>query len=218
MKNQNLKTNKTKLIAKLMLVVIWCVCVLNLSACGRTQKYMYVAKHNLYGNRYVIQSSLWTDNDEYYNSDVEFELSLAIHKLNILGEIDENPKEQLPSVYQDGTLKLNVILCNSLDDGSFNEKIIKTISDEELFSKKYGYIDTPFFINNGVTYMNSEKIIIPKEYFTLDYGSILIKLELVHNRKSGEVCSPITYTYTINYLNVNGCIKLDGGLFIYLYS
>ena len=69
MKNTNLKLNKTKLIARLMVVVLLLISVFNLSACGRTQKYMYVAKHNLYGNRYVIQSSLWTDNDD--GKDVE---------------------------------------------------------------------------------------------------------------------------------------------------
>ena len=83
MKNTNLKLNKTKLVARLMVVILLLISVFNLSACGRTLKYTYSPKHNLYGNHYVIQSSLWTDNDEYYNSDVEFELSLAMHQLNL---------------------------------------------------------------------------------------------------------------------------------------
>ena len=211
MKNSN---TKTKLVARVMLLVLLLASAVNLAGCNRTTKYVYFTRENYVGNIYLIQSTLSTNSNEHYNSDVEFELSLGMHRLNFLGEADENPKKQLPSIYQDSTFTLNVILCNSLEDGSFNDKTIKTITDEELFSQKYGYINTPFFISNGIIYMNSETITVPREHFGMDHGYILIKLELLLTESTGEVYSPVTYSFVIEYINVDNKITLYGGWFI----
>ena len=211
MKNSN---TKIKLIARVMLIVLLLAGAVNLAGCNRTTKYVYFPADNIHGTNYLLCSTLTTNSNEYYNSDVEFELSLGMHELSFWGNLDKKSKEQIRSIYPNGTFTLNVILCNSLEDGSFNDKTIKTITDEELFSQKYGYIDTPFFISNGIIYMNSETITVPREHFGMDHGYILIKLELLLTESTGEVYSPVTYSFVIEYINVDNKITLYGGWFI----
>ena len=211
MKNSN---TKIKLVARVMLIVLLLAGAVNLAGCNRTTKYVYFPADNIHGSNYLLRSTLTTNSNEYYNSDVEFELSLGMHELSFWGNLDKKSKEQIRSKYPNGTFTLNVILCNSLEDGSFNEQIIKTISEEELFSQEYGYIDTPFFISNGIIYMNSEIITVPQEHFGMNYGQILIKLKLLLAESTGEVYLDRVHTFTIKYHNIDGNIDLYGGEFL----
>ena len=134
-----------------------------------------------------------------------------MHKLNIFGQVKGNPKEQLPNIYWDDSFRLSILLCKELENEEYESIELKRVEDDELFSKEYGYIDTPFFINNGITYMHIEEITIPKDYFYKDYGNVLIRLELSkYSRDKNGYYPCITYTIEIKYANNDGLIVLSG--------
>ena len=205
--NLNTKTNTVKqILAKVMLVVILLICTLNFAGCIKSQVYIYIAHER----SYFLEKRLSVEKIEYVNDDVTVDLSLGMHKLNIWGEPDDDPKKQLPPYFCDCDFTVDIFLCKLLDDDTYDNQRIKTITDEELFSQKYGYIYTPFFINNGVKYAHSEKITIPKEYFQLPRGEVLIKVELLITPPEEEQYSHITYIFTIDYTNDGEKILLSG--------
>ena len=205
------KTNQAKqILAKVMLVVILLTSVLNFTGCIKSQVYIYIATDNLIGNSYLLKKRLSVEKIEYFNSDITVDLSLAMHELNIGGEPDDDPKKQATRYFCECDFTVDVFLCKLLDDDTFDSKKIMTITDEELFSKKYGYIDTPAFINNGMKFAHSEKITIPKEYFQKPSGKVLIQVELLITPPGEEQCSYATSTFTIRYKTEGDMVKLSG--------
>ena len=201
------KANTVKqILARVMLVVVLLTSVLNFTGCIKSQVYIYIA----YEKSCFLETRLSVEKIEYVNDDVTVDLSLGMHKLNIWGEPDDDPKKQLPSYFCDCNFTIDVFLCKLLDDDTYDNQRIKTITDEELFSKKYGYIDTPAFINNGAKYAHSEKITIPKEYFQLPRGEVLVKVELLITTPEEEQYSQVTYIFTIDYTNDGEKILLSG--------
>ena len=209
--NLKTKTNTVKqILAKVMLVVVLLTSVLSLSGCVTSQEYVYFGHKNDFGYSNLLEKRLSVEKNEYLNSDIMVELSLGMHKLNLWGQADNDPKKQLPNSLYDNEFTVDIFLCKLLDDDTFDSKKIMTITDDELFSKKYGYIYTPFFINNGVKFAHSEKITIPKEYFQKPSGKVLIQVELLITPPGEEQYSYATYTFTIRYKKEGDMVKLSG--------
>ena len=211
MKNTNFKT---KLIARIILLVLLLASAVSFAGCSQFHKYVYFAADNVSGGpdpKLIKSARVSTDTKEFYDTDLNVDLYIGMHELNLFGQVKSNPKEQLPHIYQNDTFRLSVLLCKESEKGKYESVELKRIEDEELFSKEYGYISTPFFINNGITYMHIEEITIPKDYFYKDYGRVLIKLELSgYIEEHDEFYPCITYTITIKYSNNGEKIVLSG--------
>ena len=212
MKKHIFETKRIKLIARVMLLVLLLASALSFAGCGQYHKYVYFAMDNISGGpdpKLIKIARVSTDILEFNDRDLVVDLYIGMHELTIFGQVKSNPKEQLPTTDRNDTFSLSIFMCKELDNNEYKSTKLKTIQDEELFSKKYGYIDTPFF-NNGITYMHIEEIIIPKDYFYKDHGNVLIRLELSKYTKEMEYCPYIVYTITIKYANNNGNIVLSG--------
>ena len=181
MKNGKIKLNKTKIVARVMLVVLLFSSALNLAGCGQEHKYMYTANHT--GSN-LIQSTAYSTNVEFDIDNISIDVSYGINKLNIFGEVKSNPKEQLSPTYKNSNFSLYAFICNCVDYPeehpvqNTNCILFNYVCDEELFSKEYGYIDTPSFISNGVVYNHTDNIIIPEYMFDKDWGFVWIRLQL----------------------------------------
>ncbi len=183
MKNGKNKLNKTKIIARVMLVVLLISSAINLMGCLKEDKYMYIAHNRNASNE--IQSIAYSSDVEFDIDNVNINVSYGVHKLNIFGEVKPNPKDQVASgTYKNYNFSLSAYICNCVEyqeeHSTENTSCIlfNYITDEELFSKEFGYIDTPFFINNGVVYNHTDNIVIPKSFFNEEYGNIRIRLQL----------------------------------------
>lgn len=211
---KSLQNRKITLTARVILILLLITSALSFAGCRQLDKYVYFASDNISGGpdpHLIKQAHVSIEKTEFCDSDISVNLYMAMHKLSFLGQVKTNPKEQLPNLFWKYEFSLSINICKESEEDNYESVELKKISDEELFSKKYGYIDTPFFINNGVTYMHREKITIPKEYFYKDYGNVLIELELFqYLEEAGEYYSCITYTFTLKYKNVNGKIVLSG--------
>ena len=183
MKNGKIKLNKTKLIARVMLVVLLLSSAINLMGCLKEDKYMYIAHNRDASNE--IQSIAYSSDVEFDIDNVNINVSYGVHKLNIFGEVKPNPKDQVASgTYKNYNFSLSAYICNCVDYPeehpvqNTNCILFNYVCDEELFSKEYGYIDTPSFISNGVVYNHTDNIIIPEYMFDKDWGIVYIRLQL----------------------------------------
>ena len=176
MKNTNFKT---KLIARIMLLVLLLASALNFAGCSERHEHEFYANYNC-GTQIIAHA--FSDTDVFNIENVSISLSYAVHKLNILGQVDSNPKLQLSGIFHNDKLTFEVCVCSEIHSCSYKGSnccmVLKTISEKDIFAKEYGYIDTPFFISNGVVFMHTEKINIPSSLFTDDHGYIKIKLML----------------------------------------
>ncbi len=189
MRNGKIKANKTKIVARVMLVVLLLSSAINLSGCGKEDEYIF-HPHSPELHNY-IHSIAYSSGRKFYIDNVNINVSYAIHKLNIFGEVKPDAKEKL--AYNWGNYSLYIYMCNSNTSHEYGPNydhcclLLKHITDEELFSKEFGCIDTPFFINNGVVYNHTDNIVIPKSFFDDDSGTIRIKLQLyVDTEESGN--------------------------------
>ena len=183
MKNEKIKFNKTKIVARVMLVVLLLSSAINLSGCGQEYKYMYIAHHR--GSTNVIQSIVYSSDAEFDIDNVNINGSYGVHKLNIFGEVKPNPKDQVASgTYKNYNFSLSAYICNCVEYHEENSTentsciLFNYITDEELFSKEFGYIHTPSFINNGVVYNHTDNVVIPEYMFDKDWGIVYIRLQL----------------------------------------
>ena len=178
MKNTNFKS---KHIARIMLLILLLSSAINLAGCDIKEKYKFRASYDF---DTIIAARAYSDTNIFDIENVTFLLSYAIHELNLWGEADTNPKEQLPSIYHDDKLMLEICVCNGTHQSDYKDTRccvkLNTIKEEKLFSKEYGYIDTPFFISNGIVFMHTEIITIPSYLFVDDYGDVDIHLLLMN--------------------------------------
>ena len=180
----NFKTNKTRLIARVMLLVLLVTSAFSFVGCGPKYKYKFLASYD-FGT--IIVATAYSDTNVFDIDNVTLTLSYSLNELDFLGRADANPKEQLPSIYQDNQLELEICVCNGTHQGDvkyFNCCIkLTSVEEEKIFSPEYGHIDTPFFISNGIIYKHSDTITIPGYMFTKDYGTVYIELFLMYADK-----------------------------------
>ncbi len=181
----NFKMNKTKLIARMMLLVLLVTSAFSFVGCAEKGKYMYISTCTQVGG---INSVAYISDTEFDIANVNVNLYYGVHELNYLGQISSNPKENFPEIYQNCKFILSICVCNAIHkyEAYKGECCVelKTVSEEELFSKDFGYIDTPFFISNGVIFMHGENIQIPSEMFDKDSGTVHLLINLFTSKKN----------------------------------
>ena len=211
----NFKTNKRKFVAKIMLLVLLVTSAFSFTGCGEKYKYKFPASYDF---ETIIAATAYSDTNVFDIDNVTLTLSYSLHELDYFGRADTNPKEQLPSIYQDDQLELEICVCNGTHQKGIKDinccVELKTIEEKKLFSQEYGHIDTPFFISNGIIYKHSEIITIPSYMFTENAGKVYIRLLLMEVGidvwiGSQQVVSSDT-CITINYKKIdNNTIELD---------
>ena len=116
--------------------------------------------------------------DTFDINDLTLELAIGIHKVSLFGKMDEFPKRQYSYGSEDKTFALYI--CEGDFERKFpstvvldiknvgNHLFIKEITQDEAFSKEYGY--------NIFKCNHKENITIPSEYLIDDVGDFVIKL------------------------------------------
>ena len=192
MKNTNLKLNKTKLVARLMLVVILIVGTINLTGCVKSQ----IGKGQFFDQTSIkspISLRVISDTQEFELNDVTFQLNIGLHKKeyslfhwtttdtkNLLSQTYDISEEVYDDIYYIIYLENPDIKEVYRDDMILkNIDVLKEISyKESLKDGKYNYSRMPLFYETYYNY--SESITIPKEYFVQgEYNTIYIKLCMV---------------------------------------
>ena len=215
----NFKTNKRKFVAKIMLLVLLVTSAFSFVGCSSKYEYIFISTYQ--GLDKSIQVTAYSDTNVFDVDDVTLILSYSLHELDFWGRADTNPKEQLPNIYWDDQLELEICVCNGKHSGSLKNfrccRKIKTVEEKKIFSQEYGHINTPFFISNGVIYKHSETITIPSYMFAENAGKVIISLFLVYADKdknrfdeTGQQTVPSFAIITINYNKVdNNKVELD---------
>ncbi len=191
MENKKTKFNKTKLIARVMLVVLLLSSALNFCSCDMKYKYILSSSRYAHQGNYSPSHFVATSNTTVFDiNDITFNIAYATHQIQ-----KKNPKSSYPNVYGDNPiLYFGLYICPyettseefwNFENQTYNDvdsfqniegyKFVNGITDEEAFTKEYALISTPFFISNGSIYNHVESITIPKEYITGDQGAFMLK-------------------------------------------
>ena len=199
-----------KLVAKIMLLVLLLTSALSFAGCAKKGKYIFFS--GWHDSKGTIQSNAYISDNTFDINNVNVDVYYGIHRLNIFGQVKSNPKGQLPETYWKSKLVLSICICNGVHMSNYKDinccVEIKTVSEEDLFSKDFGYIDTPFFISNGIIYKHGENIQIPSYMFDQDSGTITIRLMLFRdntdvNIKTGKAVPLCQNYFVIDYQKTN---------------
>ena len=223
MKNTNLKLNKTNLVARLMLVVILIVGVLNLTGCVKSQLESGDCFQETYWGHPISLRVVYEE--KYSINNVNLKLYVGLHKKEY-SLFDWSTKDikallsesydisEMPNYYDDVYYVIymaNPYLDESNVDGDMirEEYILKEISyGESLKDGIYNYTKMPY---TGERYYNNcETITIPSDYFVeTGYNKFYIVLTQVE-KINGEYNLLIDPVYVgIEYYDVdNGQVSL----------
>ena len=187
----NFKTNKIKLIARVMLLVLLVTSVFSFVGCDMKYKYIlssqrYCPEGNFSPSHFVATS----DTTIFNKNDITFNIAYATYQSQ-----QKNPKSSYPNLYGENPI-MYFGLYLALDINSYEEfwsfyyqtyqdisslqnidkfTFIKGITDEEAFTEEYALTPTPFFISNGSIYNHVEKITIPPEFVSENQGVFVLK-------------------------------------------
>ena len=178
MKKHIFETKRIKLIARVMLLLLLLASALSFAGCAEKGKYKYISSCSQVK---AINATAYISDTEFDIDNVNIDLYYGVHELNIFGQKESNPKEQLPNTLWNSEFTLLICLCNAIHRSYYKDDCcveIKKIGDSDLFSEDYGYISTPFFISNGVIYKHRENIQIPSYMFDKDSGEVNIFINL----------------------------------------
>ena len=186
MKNTNLKLNKTKLVARLMLVVILVAGTLNLVGCS--SNYNYVRNNERRGDESQPVSLVVGSNTNIFEiDDCTLDLEIGIHQLSVFGKIDDNVKEKQYQFRPNQRIAFAIYFCDDemvqvIPQSTTDIKsieghwFVKEITEEEAFTKEYGY--------NYLKSNHVEKITIPTEFIDENSGAVALKLVIYSVDKS----------------------------------
>ena len=184
MKNGKMKLNKTKIIARVMLVVLLFAGTLNLAGCSISVKPSQVNKGQYYDKGLVYDSNvslmIVSDTNAFFMDDVSFQVYIGLHKKSY-SLIDWLTKDQNELLYKTNDISeiadfdkeknfYYVLYATNYGDDIKNDMenllnyayILKEISFEEsLKNGAYNFTKMPFTTDYHYNY--SEKITIPKE-------------------------------------------------------
>ena len=194
MKNTNLKLNKTKLVARLMLVVILVVGLLNLTGCVKSQ----LKKGEYYEQdycRYCSTSLRVSSNTRKFDIDnVELQLSIGLHKkeyslFDWLTKDTERLLSQKEDDYQASEYDKNIYYVVYLSCAGWEKLVDDTILEDAYILKEIPYVESfeggvynytvmPYFAK--IFYNNCETITIPRDFFLQEeYNYFYLGVRLV---------------------------------------
>ncbi len=212
MKNTNFKT---KLIARIMLLVLLLASALSFAGCGRVPDgyydpydFEYYLSQNMRGDDATILKIWATSNKNVFDTNnITFILLYGTHANQYVGRQDtkfydlERYLEYGTRKYEDYTFALYICDWTMEHEDVFYENIydienivdhefIKSINAEEAFSEEYGYIVENWFLLDGFLYNHIESITIPKEYIKENRGRFVIKLVAFYENSETEQYLP----------------------------
>jgi len=192
MKNQSNKSNKTRFIARVLLLILLLTSALSLAACE-----MYDMEYNFVLNDRPLASGYYppghfiaTSNTTIFEkNDITFNIAYATHQIQ-----EKDPRSNYYSYGYEGNMyfglyifpeaktqeEYDFIKNETYDDINAMQNIhghtfINGIRDEEAFTDEYALIPTPLFISDGSIYNHTEEITIPTEYVTEQYGTFYLR-------------------------------------------
>ena len=194
MKNTNLKLNKTKLVSRLMLVILLLTSTLILASCENQNKGLEVG-FTPYGEM---------DFSCAYRSDkTKFDIDDVTLTFYYGGFYEYNIESEIKNRFSYPTFEL--YFCDEKLD---NIILVKRV-EENLVSEKYRVYSTlKFFNKHVIEYKHSEIITIPKELFAEDWGIIYFCLYGANVREDSEV--KIITSVQISYKKDGDTITLLG--------
>ena len=226
MKNTNLKLNKTKLVARLMLVVILVVGVLNLTGCVKSQIQKGQHFKQTYSDHPISLRVVYEEKYDINNVNLKLYVGLHKKKYSLIDWIFKDIKTLLSKTYDVSEIPdyneniyyviymANPELDESDEDGTImkDEYIIKEISfAESLKDGKYNYTKMPYIGENYYNYCDI--IAIPSDFFVkTEHNTFYIVLTQVE--KINGQYSPLTdpVGIAIGYYNMNnGQVSLKVG-------
>ncbi len=179
MKNQTTKFNKSKLLARVMLVVFLMTTIFNLVGCSLGyigyNYYKTMETDGIHSRPASIRVKSKTNTFNIEN--LTLDLDIGVHRTSFFGVMDNSPKEQyaFPSynigfaIYIcDGQYKNSFPYCVDNLENIENHYFIDEITEDEAFTKEYGY--------NIFNYNHKRELTIPSQYLTQNSGIIAIKL------------------------------------------
>ena len=192
MKNTNLKLNKTKLVARLMIVILLLTSALTLASCGNKGLEVGMFKYGEFMPEFMCGYK--SNINQFYINDVTLDFYYGIVHPN----------------YEIESFELYFI------DESEEMHLIKKVN-ESLAQEKYRieYKHVPFlmrFFVDNLKYNYSEKITIPKELFAQEEGYLMFALttETMYGgedtgcRACSHQCKTHTLSRQILYYKVDG--------------
>lgn len=179
MKNQTTKFNKSKLVARGMLVVFLMTTIFNLVGCSLGyigyNYYKTMETDGIHSRPASIRVKSKTNTFNIEN--LTLDLDIGVHRTSFFGVMDNSPKEQY--AFPSYNIGFAIYICDGQYENSFpyyvdnlenieNHYFIDEITEEEAFTKEYAY--------GGFGYNHQRKIKIPRECLSEKTGSIAIKL------------------------------------------
>ena len=238
MKNINLKLNKTKLVARLMLAVIWVMSIVVLSSCYYYEPNLKKGQHYSSGNPelgndiMVVIEQTQIDLDDFY-VDAYIGLHLKKHPLSEWISTDKEALlretvdiSRIPDFNENLCYIVSIANENAFSN-NFNHLdlnkayILKEISSAESYENgNYNYTKIPF--GSGYYYNYCERFVIPKNFIldTLDtgHGTWIFCLSIVEKDPvTGECIGISNFTKaSFDFIKTeDGRIMIGGRIFKY---
>ena len=230
MPNGNIKTNKTKMVARVMLVILLISSAINLAGCTKTiSGYYYPYDFQYYlsqetrgDDSSIIKIWATSDSNIFDMNDIRFNLLYGTHANKYL-DIPNDKGYDLEyylwygdKEYQNYTFALYICdltldyenkLYSRVDniENIADHQFIKSISSEEAFSDEYGYVVKQQLFLSNFYYKHIEKITIPKKYIKEDGGCFIIKLVAYYYVGEEKLYSPEEIEYIrFDYEKIEG--------------
>ncbi len=207
MKNGKIKPNKTKIVARVMLVVLLFSSAINLVGCAKIPDgYYYPNDFEFYlsqetrgDDSSIIKIWATSDSNIFDMNDITFNLLYGTHANQYIGRQNikkyEIDKYRYYIANEDDSCVFALYICDdefrdvfipdeyNVDSTNIqnipNHKFISSMDEEKAFSEEYGYIvKSNFIFSPSFYYKHIESITIPQEYIENTCGRFVIKLVL----------------------------------------
>ena len=191
MKKRIYKTNKTKLIARVMILMLLFSITINLVSCA----YVTDMFEKITGGSYLVSQfhcSYEIDKEEY---DINCVTLLFFYGVGLGEDIN---------IELETSVNYPVFELYFMNDE--NTSILAKHVEENLISEKYGFTYGP---NNKELYNHSEEFTIPKELFTKENGIIWFYLYGANILESGSPKAKIITSIAIYYTKNGDSITLS---------
>ena len=223
MPNGNIKTNKTKIVARVMLVILLISSTINFCSCDMKYRYIKNSFESSHDHiSYLPSYFVATSNTRFFDiNDVTFNIAYATHQIQAKNPKAEysNALGETPPLYFGLYISPYQITYEDFwgfENQEYNDisslrniegyTFVNEITDEEVFTKEYALTPTPSFISNGSIYNHTESITIPNEYITGDHGGFMLKLICFFYREAavdvlGEPINEGYYCMYVQHIN-----------------
>ena len=217
MKNGNIKTNKTKIVARVMFVVLLISTVINLAGCGEPQVKKGQYYEEVFFKEFRIGFKVVSDAESFPIDDITFSMYIGIS--NGFASVVEDWFGTLENVYY--IIYAANAIDTDLDPGGVNtldySYIIKEIPCKEVLDNKEEYNYFQLSYSNRI-YNHCETITVPKECIIngddVAYGDfclgILVAQKYIENGvEKYQSGIELLFEYLFYYVDEDGTVFID---------